>query len=205
MTDRFSRWPEAVSIASTTADDIVNAIWSPWIARGSQFESAIFDSFIKLLGCSRVRTTAYHSASNDIIKHWHRSLKSAIPCHTNQQWTKLLLVVLLNLRTAIKEDIKASAAEMLYGESLRLPVDSTKKPLQPSYEGPYPVFDKVFKVAVKGQLITVSIERIKPAYLENGTRDSTDPNLEANPSTSSTPKTYLGPKTKKTVTFPSST
>lgn len=132
MIDRFSRWPEAVPIASITADDIVNAIWSTWIARfgsprtittdrGSQFESAIFDSFIKLLGCSRIRTTAYHPAANGIIERWHRSLKSAITCHASQQWTKLLPVVLLGLRTAVKEDIKASAAEMLYGENLTLP------------------------------------------------------------------------------------
>lgn len=85
--------------------------------RGTQFESAIFDSFTKLLGCSRIRTTA----SNGIIECWHRSLKSAITCHISQQWSKALPIVLLGLRSAIKGDIKTSTAEMLYGENLMLP------------------------------------------------------------------------------------
>lgn len=131
MIDRFSRWPEAAPLSSTSAEDIVNTFFTAWIARfgaprtittdrGLQFESTVFDSFTKLLG-SRIRTTAYHPASNGIIKRWHRSLKAAITCHANRQWTKLLPTVLLGLRTAIKEDIKTSAAEMLYGEYLTLP------------------------------------------------------------------------------------
>jgi len=62
-------------------DEIVDAFWSTWIARygiprtittdrGSQFESAMFDSFTKFLGCSRSRTTAYHPAANGIIERW---------------------------------------------------------------------------------------------------------------------------------------
>jgi hypothetical protein len=35
-------------------------------------------------------------------------------------WIELLSTVLLGLRTTIKEDIKASAAELLYGTTLRI-------------------------------------------------------------------------------------
>lgn len=73
--DRYTRWPEAVPLKTTSTDEVINSFWSTWIARygasrtitthrGSQFESAMFDFFTKVLGCSRSHTTAYHSAAN---------------------------------------------------------------------------------------------------------------------------------------------
>jgi cleavage and polyadenylation specificity factor subunit 1 len=41
-------------------------------------------------------------------------------CHHSIPWTDLLPTVLLGLRTCFKEDIKASAAELLYGMPLRI-------------------------------------------------------------------------------------
>ncbi|XP_071643032.1 uncharacterized protein [Temnothorax longispinosus] len=185
-------------------------------------------------------------------------------CHGSQKWTKLLPTVLLGLRTSIKEDIKASAAEMLYGENLTLPgeffldldvptdpscfaqklreylqvarpkptihhqkekvflfkdlatcshvfvrVDAVRRSLQPLYEGPYLVLersDKVFKVSIKGQPTTVSIDRVKPAHLENNTLQeptvgSQPPDTSQQASTSGTLRVYQGPKAKKIVTF----
>lgn len=130
--DRFTRWPEAVPIKDVTADTVVNAFFSGWISRfgapstitsdrGSQFESRLFEALTQLIGCTRNRTTTYHPASNGMVERWHRSLKAAIMCHSTNNWTKILPVVLLGLRTSLKDDIKASAAEMLYGATLRLP------------------------------------------------------------------------------------
>ncbi|XP_046144930.1 uncharacterized protein LOC123988532 [Osmia bicornis bicornis] len=56
-----------------------------------------------------------------MIERWHRSLKAAIICHQNKNWVEILPTVLLGLRTSFKEDINASAAEMLYGTAIRLP------------------------------------------------------------------------------------
>lgn len=49
-------------------------------------------------------------------------------------------------------------------------VDRVKKPLEPSYEGPYAVvsrFDKYFTVLCKGKNINITIDRLKPAYIYN--------------------------------------
>ncbi|XP_011884065.1 PREDICTED: uncharacterized protein LOC105571204 [Vollenhovia emeryi] len=56
-----------------------------------------------------------------MIERWHRSLKTAIKCHETQNWVGALPVVLLGLRSSYKEDIKASAAELVYGTTLKLP------------------------------------------------------------------------------------
>ncbi|XP_043500950.1 uncharacterized protein LOC122523340 [Polistes fuscatus] len=108
MIDRFTRWPEAIPIADMSADSVTKAFFSGWVARfgapaivttdrGSQFESIFFQALTKLLGCQRTRTAAYHPASNGMIERWHR------------------------LRTSFKEDLRATAAELVYGTTLRLP------------------------------------------------------------------------------------
>ncbi|UYV65409.1 hypothetical protein LAZ67_3004297 [Cordylochernes scorpioides] len=47
-------------------------------------------------------------------------------------------------------------------------LDRVKKPLEPPYEGPFPVLertDKYFTLKVKGKNVTTSIDRLRPAYL----------------------------------------
>lgn len=132
MIDRFSRWPEAIPLKNMSADTVATAFWTNWIARfgcpktittdqGSQFESTLFKALTNLVGTKRSRTTAYHPQANGMIERWHRSFKAALMCHQNEPWPELLPTVLLGLRTCFKEDIKASAAELLYGEPIRLP------------------------------------------------------------------------------------
>ena len=42
-------------------------------------------------------------------------------CHAEEKWTDALPLVLLGIRTAYKEDLHSSAAELVYGEPLRVP------------------------------------------------------------------------------------
>ena len=42
-------------------------------------------------------------------------------CHAHEQGTEALLLVLLGIRTAYKEDLQLSAAELVCGEPLRAP------------------------------------------------------------------------------------
>ena len=42
-------------------------------------------------------------------------------CHSGSTWLQALPLVLLGIRSAVKEDLNASPAEMIYGEPLRLP------------------------------------------------------------------------------------
>lgn len=130
--DRFTRWPEAIPIHDITADTVVNAFFACWISRygapvtittdrGSQFESALFNALLKFVRCERIRTTAYHPASNGMVERWHRSLKSAIMCHETTEWVDTLPIVLLGLRTSLKKDIKTTSAELVFGTTLRIP------------------------------------------------------------------------------------
>ena len=236
--DRFTRWPEAIPIKDITAQSVAQALVSGWIARfgtpstittdrGSQFESAPWTQLMQLLGSKRIRTTAYHPIANGLIERLHRQLKAALKAHHNPaHWTEILPIVLLGIRTAVKEDIGCSTAELVYGTTLRLPGeyfddsavdtlidlanyvgtlksmmrnvhpaptrtqprrshvsrdlascthvfvrhDAVRKPLQQPYDGPYKLVlaraDKFFTVDVNGQHDTISLDRLKPAYLD---------------------------------------
>ncbi|XP_055943263.1 uncharacterized protein LOC129972957 [Argiope bruennichi] len=184
-----------------------------------------------ILDTNRIRTTSYHPQSNGLVERFHRDLKSSIIAHCQPNWTETIPIVLLGIRSAIKPDINATCAELVFGTTLRLPsdiltskvdlsiptdtyvskfkalmqsinpiptsrhsvkpiyihpslstcshlflrVDSVKPPLSPPYTGPHLVIsrkDKTFVLKVNNKNVTVSIDRVKPAYVLTGSDDS---------------------------------
>ena len=90
--------------------------------RGQQFESSLFASTMKYLGCQRHRTAAYHPQANGMVERFHRQLKASLMAHANsQRWMENLPIVLLGLRSTLKPDIGFAPAELVYGNPLRLP------------------------------------------------------------------------------------
>lgn len=137
--DRFTRWPEAIPIPDMKAETVAKAFFLNWISRfgicirlttdqGAQFESQLFTELTKLLGTRKLRTTPYHPQGNGLVERWHRTLKNAIKCHANNQWTETLPTILLGLRSVLLENINASPAEMVYGTNLRLPYHFFEEP-----------------------------------------------------------------------------
>ena len=190
--------------------------------RGAQFESKLCDGLCNQFGIVRNRTTSYHSQSNGMVERFHRQLKAAIMAHESPKiWTALL-----GARSAAKELLSNSAAEVIYGTTLRLPGEFTQKynvdahtdldsysdklrvamsrlrlcpprdttqknifqykgidtcshvflqriaiapPLTAPYDGLYKVIvrrGRVMKILIKGNVETVSLDRVKPAYFE---------------------------------------
>ncbi|KAG6458786.1 hypothetical protein O3G_MSEX011059 [Manduca sexta] len=136
MIDRATRWPEAIPIEEITSEAVAKIVYDAWITRfgapttittdqGRQFESQLFLELTRLVGAEKTRTTAYHPQSNGIIERWHRSLKAALMSRlsTSNKWTAELPTVLMGLRAATRTDTNTSAAQLTYGQALRLPGD----------------------------------------------------------------------------------
>lgn len=131
--DRFTRWPEAIPIPDMKTTTIVKAFIDNYVSRfgvpleittdqGRQLESDLFSEFNNLLGSFRIRTTAYHSQSNGLVERFHRTLKASLLARQNAtNWVDELPFILLGIRTAIKTDIGCSSADLVYGQSLRIP------------------------------------------------------------------------------------
>lgn len=131
--DRFTHWPEAIPLADITAASVAQAFIANWISRfgipttitsdqGCQFESSLWTELMKLIGIKCIWTTAYHPIANGIIERFHRQLKASIkslPLPTD--WVDGLPLILLGIRTALKEDIGCTAAELVYGTTLHIP------------------------------------------------------------------------------------
>lgn len=137
--DRFTRWPEAIPIPDITAETVSRAFISQWIARfgvpstittdqGRQFESNLFKTLSSFLGVKRIRSSPYHPASNGLVERFHRSLKQSLKCHGNPKWTESLPLVLLGLRSVMKDDLECTCAELVYGTPLRLPAEFLDTP-----------------------------------------------------------------------------
>ncbi|XP_011858206.1 PREDICTED: uncharacterized protein LOC105555773, partial [Vollenhovia emeryi] len=123
---------QALPIPDITAETVGKQLFTNWIARygtpsrittdqGRQFESDLFKRLTQLTGSTHLRTTAYHPAANGMIERFHRQLKAAIKSHETENWVEVLPVILLDVRNAWKEDLQATPAEMVYGETIRLP------------------------------------------------------------------------------------
>lgn len=132
VVDRFSRWPEAFPLADMEAKTVARQLFSGWISRfgvplrvtsdqGRQFTSDLFQSLTRFFGIMHLRTTAYHPQANGMVERLHRQLKAAIECHESDDWIEVLPVVMMGMRAAFKPDVGATAAELVFGETIRLP------------------------------------------------------------------------------------
>ena len=137
--DRFTRWPEVCPLERITAESVTYAFLWCWISRfgrpdkittdrGSQFTSSLFQNLAKQYGIELHYTTSYHPAANGLVERFHRQLKAAIMAHSEENWIEALPLVLLGIRSAFKDDIKATTAELVYGESLHLPGELVAPP-----------------------------------------------------------------------------
>lgn len=123
-------------LADTTAEIVAEAFYAGWIShfgpplrlttdQDPQFESSLFLTLNLFLDISKIHTSPYHSAANSQVERFHWQLKAAIMARNTMEWTKVLPYALLHILTAWKDDLHATAAEMVYGPPLYFRVSSS--------------------------------------------------------------------------------
>ena len=111
-----------------TAESVSQAFLSSWVSqfgvplvitsdRGRQFISHLWSGICNALGSKVQTTTAFHAQSNGMVERFHRTFKASLMAklsHT-EDWVKELLAVLLGIRTAFRDEIGCSIAEVVLG------------------------------------------------------------------------------------------
>lgn len=129
MIERFSRWPETIPLVEVSADTVAKAFFAVWVALygapkviSADEAGSSRELCLTLFQISSVQSAfaRQHTQANGLIERWHRTLKSSITCHASTDWVEVS-VELLGFRTSIKEELNVSAADILYGKTLRVP------------------------------------------------------------------------------------
>ncbi|GFX49656.1 transposon Tf2-9 polyprotein [Trichonephila clavipes] len=89
--------------------------------QGTQFRSELFKNIGLICGFKVCTTTSYHPQCNGKIERIHRTLKAAIRAHNSVKLTQTLPTVFLGLRSALRSDTNYTIAQMVYGQTIRLP------------------------------------------------------------------------------------
>ncbi|XP_014205790.1 uncharacterized protein LOC106637506 [Copidosoma floridanum] len=214
LIDCYTSWPVAISLPDRQATTVaIKAFMDGWVShygtpftittnQGVQFESALFTALSKYLGTHHIRIAPYHPQSNGLIERFHCDLKAALMYSPETPWPTSLPMVMLGLRSVFKEDLQASAVEMLYSVALRVPGEffgTTSQPgtapatsieslrhlpqvLKPErsvvspYSSPHKVVDRIdYVVDINGSQTTLSTDSLKPSFFDDPAQPNSMP------------------------------
>lgn len=110
-------------LSSTTAADVTQAFIMSWVARfgtpssldrGLQFTLELWSAVAEVLGVKVHHTTVYNPKGNSLCEWFHREMKATLKASfMDSDWADCLPRVMLGLRSAPKEDLQASSAELV--------------------------------------------------------------------------------------------
>ncbi|GBN68757.1 hypothetical protein AVEN_221205-1 [Araneus ventricosus] len=94
--------------------------------QGTNFNSALFTEFCKVLRVLKTRTTTLHPESDGMVERFNRTILNHLSLFVSRNqsyWDTHLSLFLLAYRRAEHEVIRLTPAEMLFGRTLRMPCD----------------------------------------------------------------------------------
>ena len=133
--DRFNRWVEAYPMPDQTTNFVICAFNKHLQTFGAcsvihtdsgcQFTSAMFRDYCQFIGANHRISSVRYPQSNSLAALAERmicSIKTALTAKLDKNhWTYHLPFIILSLNSMYKEDLKCCSAELVYGQSLRLP------------------------------------------------------------------------------------
>lgn len=82
--------------------------------RGPQFTSELWTAVAEGMGVKLHLAMAYSPQGNGLCERFHRSMKAALRASlTDSNWADRVPWVMLDLHSALKEDLQASSAELV--------------------------------------------------------------------------------------------
>ncbi|GBM04786.1 Retrovirus-related Pol polyprotein from transposon 412 [Araneus ventricosus] len=137
LMDYFTKWPEAIPIPDQEASTVAEELVRSWIScygvpmilhldQGTNFNSAVFTEFCKLLGILKTRRTVLYPESDGMVERFNRTILNRLSLFVSRNqtdWDTHLPLFLLAYRNTEHEVTGLTPVEMLFGRMLRLPCD----------------------------------------------------------------------------------
>ncbi|XP_068234236.1 uncharacterized protein [Palaemon carinicauda] len=195
IVDRSNRWLGATTMSEATTHACAKALLSSWISRfdvpddittdqGFAFLSEIWLSLANVMGTTLHSTTAYNPAVNGMVERTHRTLKVALmarygePSPAEKVYGESLTVP-GEFFPATTKDTKLNHLREIAGK-LRPCLETYEDRTRTSCPRTYPYkfirrTAKSFLLNVHGQEDWVTIDRLKPVFLESNEKITVSP------------------------------
>lgn len=143
-----TKFPEAIPLKELSSVEVVNALLSVFARvgfpseiqsdQGSVFTSALTTTFFERCGIRLIHSSVYHPQSNSVEK-WHSVMKRVLRalCYEHKtDWEACLPATMFALRSVPHEATGFSPAELVYGRSLRSPLQMLRETWEGRGEDP---------------------------------------------------------------------
>ena len=140
LVDYATRYPEAVPLKNIKTETVAKALLDMYNRLGipeeglsdlgTQFVSKCMEKVSRLLSIKRLTTTPYHPICNGFVKRFNGTLKKMLRSLCNEQprqWHRFVNLLLFAYREVPQEATGFSPFELLYGRTVRGPVQILKK------------------------------------------------------------------------------
>ena len=140
LVDYATRYPEAVPLKSIETETMAEALRDMYSRLeipeevlsdlGTQFVSKCMEEVSKLLSIKRLTTTPYHPICNGLVERFNGTLKKMLRRLYNEQprqWHRFVNPLLFAYKEAPQEATGFSPFELLYGRTVRGPVQILKE------------------------------------------------------------------------------
>lgn len=145
MVDDLTKFVEFAPMGDQTANTVAETLFENILCRyniprslvtdnGTNFVGNVFHRLCKLLGITKLRTTAYHPQSNSVERQ-HSTLGDYLRCFTQDgryEWDQLLRTAAHTYNNSIHISTGFTPMELLFGYSAEMPSSWNKEP-EPLY------------------------------------------------------------------------
>ena len=202
--DPFTRWVEAYPMPNQSADAVISAIAQHvqhfgtfsiiHSDSGSQFTSTLFKEFCQFLGAEHRISNIRYPQSNGLTERYIKTIKTALTAKLDREhWTRHLPIIILSINNIYKSDLKCSSAELVYGQTLRLPGDLCFDSIQPNIRYPDDVVDAMRRFANSCKPIDTRVHQSNSVHLPKSLKDCTHVYIKLDPIKPNLTPTYDGP------------
>ncbi|XP_064399260.1 uncharacterized protein LOC135345747 [Halichondria panicea] len=141
--DYATRYPEAIPLKSIDAPHIAEQLMTLFSRvgipeeiltdQGSNFTSTLLTEIYRMLHVHPIRTTPYHPQTDGLVERFNQTLKRMLRKATKDEgkdWDKVIPYLLFAYREVPQSSTGFSPFELLYGRSVRGPLDIVREAWQ---------------------------------------------------------------------------